>query len=40
MNEIAEDIVTHFEERIRVIDGKGMIVCMTRNIAVTLSIMH
>ena len=36
MNEIAEDIVTHFEERIRVIEGKGMMVCMTRNIAVTL----
>ncbi|MHA1221672.1 MAG: type I restriction endonuclease subunit R [Candidatus Heimdallarchaeaceae archaeon] len=36
MDKIAEDIITHFDQRLSVIDGKGMIVCMTRNIAVTL----
>ncbi len=33
---IAEDIVLHFEERLSVMDGKGMIVAMSRRIAVDL----
>jgi len=34
IKQVAEDIVKHFEQRLEVIDGKGMIVSMTRNIAV------
>lgn len=33
---IAEDIVTHFEQRTSVLEGKGMIVCMSRRICVEL----
>ena len=33
---IAKDIVTHFEQRCEVLDGKGMIVCMSRRICVDL----
>lgn len=33
---IAEDIIFHFEERQSVFEGKGMIVCMSRTIAVKL----
>lgn len=33
---IARDIVTHFEQRQEVFDGKGMIVAMSRRIAVAL----
>ena len=33
---IADDLVRHFEERLEVMDGKGMIVCMSRRIAVEL----
>lgn len=33
---IAADIVKHFEERNAILDGKGMIVCMSRRIAVEL----
>ena len=33
---IARDIVDHFEKRIEVIDGKAMIVCMSRRICVDL----
>ena len=33
---IADDIVTHFEERLEAIDGKAMIVCMSRRICVDL----
>lgn len=33
---IAEDIIEHFEQRLEVMDGKGMIVCMSRRIAVDL----
>jgi type I restriction enzyme R subunit len=33
---IAEDIVKHFEDRLAVMDGKGMIVCMSRRICVEL----
>lgn len=34
--DIAKDIVSHFEARQAVFEGKGMIVCMTRQIAVNL----
>ncbi len=33
---IAEDIVSHFEARLEVLDGKAMIVCMSRRICVDL----
>ncbi len=33
---LAKDIVTHFEQRLSVLDGKGMIVAMSRRIAVDL----
>lgn len=33
---IAQDIVDHFENRISVLEGKGMIVCMSRRICVDL----
>jgi type I restriction enzyme, R subunit len=33
---IAEDLVTHFEARLDVMDGKAMIVCMSRRICVEL----
>lgn len=33
---VAKDIVEHFENRLGVIDGKGMIVCMSRRICVDL----
>jgi type I restriction enzyme, R subunit len=33
---IARDIVSHFEERTAVLEGKGMIVCMSRRICVDL----
>lgn len=33
---VAEDIVAHFEERVRVLEGKGMIVTMSRRIAADL----
>jgi len=36
IKQIAADIVNHFEQRLEVIDGKGMIVAMTRRIAVKL----
>lgn len=36
IKEVARDIVTHFEERQNVFDGKGMIVSMSRRIAVEL----
>jgi type I restriction enzyme, R subunit len=36
LRKIAKDIINHFEERIRVMDGKGMIVCMSRKICVDL----
>lgn len=34
--QVAQDIVTHFEGRLEILDGKGMIVCMSRRIAVEL----
>lgn len=33
---VAADLVKHFEERISALDGKGMIVCMSRRICVAL----
>ncbi|WP_456391206.1 type I restriction endonuclease subunit R [Hydrogenimonas sp.] len=36
LKDIAADIVSHFEARQQVFEGKGMIVCMTRQIAVDL----
>ena len=33
---IAEDIVSHFERRLEAIDGKAMIVCMSRRICIDL----
>src|SRR3989441_947014 len=33
---IAEDIVNHFEERLKAMEGKAMIVCMSRRICVEL----
>lgn len=36
IKQIAQDIVTHFEDRTAVLDGKGIIVAMSRHIAVDL----
>lgn len=36
IQKIAKDIVEHFEERLRILDGKAMIVCMSRRICVDL----
>lgn len=36
LQELARDIVTHFEERAKTLQGKGMIVCMSRRICVAL----
>ena len=33
---VADDIVKHFEQRLEAMDGKGMIVCMSRRICVDL----
>jgi type I restriction enzyme R subunit len=34
LQQVAEDLVTHFEARNTAVDGKGMIVCMSRDICV------
>ncbi|MAU10650.1 MAG: DEAD/DEAH box helicase [Anaerolineaceae bacterium] len=36
LKQVANDIVEHFEERLDILDGKGMIVTMSRRIAVDL----
>lgn len=36
LEQIAKDIVYHFEKRLEILDGKGMIVCMSRRICVDL----
>lgn len=36
LEKIAADIVSHFEARIEAMDGKGMVVCMSRKICVDL----
>ncbi|MGC8941012.1 MAG: type I restriction endonuclease subunit R, partial [Candidatus Nanoarchaeia archaeon] len=36
IKQIANDIVNHFEQRLSVLEGKGMIVCMSRRICIDL----
>ena len=36
VKQIAEDIVTHFGQRLDVLDGKAMVVCMSRRICIDL----
>ena len=36
IKQIAKDIVTHFEGRLNVLDGKAMVVCMSRRICIDL----
>ena len=36
LQQVAQDLVEHFEARISVVEGKGMIVCMSRDICVQL----
>lgn len=36
IKQIAKDIVTHFESRLDALDGKGMVVCMSRRISIDL----
>jgi type I restriction enzyme R subunit len=36
INLIAEDLVRHFEQRLEVMDGKAMVVCMSRRICANL----
>ena len=36
LKQVAQDIVDHFERRLEVLDGKAMIVCMSRRICVAL----
>ena len=36
VRQIADDLVQHYEERLEVLDGKAMVVCMSRRICVAL----
>ena len=36
LKQVAQDIVEHFEQRLEVLDGKAMVVCMSRRICVEL----
>ncbi|MDH4246197.1 MAG: type I restriction endonuclease subunit R [Deltaproteobacteria bacterium] len=36
LDQVAQDIVTHFETRMALVEGKGMVVCMSRRICVDL----
>ena len=36
VKQIAEDIVSHYEQRLEVLDGKAMVVCMSRRICIDL----
>ena len=36
VKQIAEDIVAHFEQRLEVLEGKAMVVCMSRRICIDL----
>ena len=36
VKQIAEDVVTHFEQRLEALDGKAMVVCMSRRICIDL----
>lgn len=36
INRLAKDIVNHFEQRFKILDGKAMVVCMSRRICIDL----
>ena len=36
VKQVAEDIVTHFEQRLEALEGKAMVVCMSRRICIDL----
>ena len=36
LKDVAADIIRHFEQRLEVFDGKAMIVCISRRVAVEL----
>ena len=36
VKQIAEDIVAHFEQRMEALEGKAMVVCMSRRICIDL----
>ena len=36
MKQVAKDIVAHFEQRLKALEGKAMVVCMSRRICVDL----
>ena len=36
VNQLAEDIVAHFEQRLEALEGKAMVVCMSRRICIDL----
>jgi type I restriction enzyme R subunit len=36
IKQVAKDIINHFEERFKTLEGKGIVVCMSRRIAVEL----
>ena len=36
VKQIAEDMVTHFGQRLEALDGKAMVVCMSRRICIDL----
>ena len=36
VKQVAEDIVAHFEQRLEALDGKAMVVCMSRRICIDL----
>ena len=36
VKQVAEDVVTHFEQRLEALEGKAMIVCMSRRICIDL----
>ncbi len=36
VKQVAEDIVTHFKQRLEALDGKAMVVCMSRRICIDL----
>ncbi len=36
LRQVAQDVVKHFEQRLEVLDGKAMVVCMSRRICVDL----
>ena len=36
VRQIAEDMVTHFKQRLEAMEGKAMVVCMSRRICIDL----